>query len=48
MTTGDVQQFGDFNDFFPFYMSQHSKRTTRVLHYVGTALGLCIAVPSAG
>ena len=29
-----------FADFYPFYLSQHSDRTCRRLHFVGTSLGL--------
>lgn len=29
-----------FSDFYPFYLSQHSDRTCRRLHFVGTSLGL--------
>ncbi len=26
-----------FKDFYPFYLSQHQKRGTRILHFVGTS-----------
>ena len=32
--------FSRFSDFYPFYLSQHSDRTCRRLHFVGTSLGL--------
>ena len=32
--------FSRFADFYPFYLSQHSDRTCRRLHFVGTSLGL--------
>ena len=32
--------FAKFSDFYPFYLSQHSDRTCRRLHFVGTSLGL--------
>jgi hypothetical protein len=32
--------FSRFADFYPFYLSQHSARTCRRLHFVGTSLGL--------
>jgi hypothetical protein len=32
-----------FEAFWPFYVSQHSKAGTRLLHFVGTTLGLAIA-----
>ena len=30
-----------FAEFYPFYLSEHSNRTSRRLHFVGTTLGLC-------
>jgi hypothetical protein len=32
------ENFTSFRDFYPFYLSQHSDRTCRRLHFVGTAL----------
>jgi len=32
--------FASFAAFYPFYLSQHSDRTCRRLHFVGTSLGL--------
>lgn len=31
------EPFRDFEDFWPFYVGQHSKPWTRRLHFVGTA-----------
>ena len=41
----DSGPFRSFADFYPFYLSEHSNRTSRRLHFVGTsiALGLLIA-----
>ncbi len=37
------QKFTSFNDFYPFYLSEHSHQTSRRLHFVGTSIGfLCI------
>jgi hypothetical protein len=33
-------RFGNFADFYPFYLSEHANRTSRRLHFVGTSLGL--------
>lgn len=35
-----ISRFARFADFYPFYLSQHSDRTCRRLHFVGTSLGL--------
>jgi len=35
-----LDKYASFADFYPFYLSQHSDRTCRRLHFVGTSLGL--------
>jgi hypothetical protein len=35
-----MQQYATFTDFYPFYLSEHSNRTCRRLHFAGTSLGL--------
>ncbi len=32
--------FKSFEEFFPFYMKEHSNRTNRRLHFIGTTLSL--------
>ena len=39
-----AQKFERFADFYPFYLSEHSNRTCRRLHFVGTSLGLACFV----
>jgi len=39
-----MSEFTDFEDFFPYYVSQHSKPATRWFHFAGTHLGLATAV----
>jgi len=40
----DPRQFASFADFYPFYLSEHSDRTCRRLHFVGSSLALaCLA-----
>ena len=36
----DAQRYRSFAQFYPFYLSEHSNRTCRRLHFVGTTLGL--------
>ena len=35
-----ISPFARFADFYPFYLSEHSSRSNRRLHFVGTTLGL--------
>lgn len=38
------ERYQSFEEFFPFYLSEHSSRTNRVLHFIGTSLGVCTLV----
>lgn len=38
----------DFESFWPFYVSQHRRRGTRALHFIGTTLALLFAAAAAG
>jgi hypothetical protein len=40
-------RFRNFADFYPFYLSEHSNRTCRRLHFVGTALVLAAIATAA-
>ena len=46
-TSSDPKAFQTFAEFYPFYLSEHSNRTCRRLHFVGSTLSLaCLgAVP---
>ena len=35
-----AKRYASFAEFYPFYLSEHSDRTCRRLHFVGTSLGL--------
>ena len=35
-----MKQYKSFADFYPFYLSEHSDRTCRRLHFAGTMLAL--------
>jgi hypothetical protein len=39
-----MQEFANFDDFFPYYVSQHSKPATRWVHFAGTHLGAASAL----
>ncbi len=34
------RKYGSFEEFWPFYVSQHSKKATRTLHFIGSTLAL--------
>src|SRR5512132_250410 len=34
------RKYGSFEEFWPFYVSQHSKKPTRTLHFIGSSLAL--------
>ena len=38
--TGGAQKYRSFAEFYPFYLSEHSRRATRRLHFAGSSLGL--------
>jgi hypothetical protein len=38
------QRFQSFDEFWPFYVREHSKKTTRLLHFAGTTAAMaCLA-----
>ncbi|MBO9680555.1 MAG: DUF962 domain-containing protein [Acidovorax sp.] len=43
----DPRQFKSFAAFYPFYLSEHSNRTCRRLHFVGCTLALACLVALA-
>ena len=36
----EAKKFATMGEFYPFYLSEHSNRTSRRLHFAGTTLGL--------
>ena len=34
--------FRSFEEFYPYYLEEHSNRTNRRLHFVGTSIGLVL------
>ena len=44
MTKALEHRIASFAEFYPYYLTQHSNRTSRELHFVGSTLALlCIA-----
>ena len=39
-------KFTTFAEFYPFYLSEHSHKTSRRLHFVGTSIALVLLVSS--
>ena len=37
-------RFRSFADFYPFYLSEHTNRTSRRLHFVGTSTALALLI----
>lgn len=37
-------QFSSFDDFYPYYLQEHSDRTNRRLHFIGTTIGLLLLI----
>ena len=40
-------QFASFREFYPYYLQQHTNRTSRRLHVAGTLLAIAAAVAAA-
>jgi hypothetical protein len=39
-----AREFASFDDFYPYYLREHSSRVSRRLHVVGTSLAVALAV----
>ena len=35
-------KFNSFKEFYPFYLSEHSKKETKILHFIGSLIVLII------
>jgi hypothetical protein len=45
VTKPEARKYESFSDFYPFYLSEHSDRICRRLHFVGSSLALiCLAM----
>ena len=36
-----TDKFSSFSDFYPYYLQEHSKNWTKILHFIGTLLSIC-------
>jgi hypothetical protein len=44
-STADIHALKTFAEFYPYYLGEHSNRTCRRLHFVGSSLALvCLAI----
>jgi len=44
MSTAAARKYERFADFYPFYLTEHSNRTCRRLHFAGSSLGVICLV----
>ena len=42
----DNTKFNSFKEFYPFYLSEHSKKSTKISHMIGSILVICILLYS--
>lgn len=42
--TAQAQEFSSFDDFYPYYLAEHSDQTCRRLHFVGSTLVLACLI----
>ena len=45
--SSDAKVYRSFDDFYPFYLSEHANRTSRRLHFVGSSIALVLLALAA-
>jgi hypothetical protein len=43
----NAPEFRSFEDFYPFYLSEHSNRISRRLHFTGTSIACALIIAAA-
>jgi len=38
------ERYKSFTEFWPFYVSEHSQPGTRVMHFIGTTIGVALVI----
>ena len=38
------RRYKSFSEFWPFYISEHSRQGTRIFHLIGTSVGILLAI----
>ena len=39
-----MEKYTNFKDFYPYYLSEHSNKTTKLLHFIGTTIAIYLYV----
>ncbi len=41
------ERYRSFGDFYPFYLSEHSNKVSRRLHFIGTSIAVALLIMAA-
>jgi hypothetical protein len=44
ISVSETKNYHTLSEFYPFYLSEHSSRTSRRLHFIGTTIALVLLV----
>ena len=39
-----MEKYKTFKDFYPYYLSEHSNKYTKLLHFIGTSIGILFLI----